>query len=403
VFAGGWTLEAAEAVGQGGDIASEDVLDLLARLVEKSLVRMDADSGRYGMLETVKAYAREKLEASGELDGAVERHLQFFVGFARQANLKLKGPEQREWMQRVDVEHDNFQAAHAACAQRPDRAMDGLAIVRSLKYYWIASGRLAVGVRIAQEALENPGSAAPCFERAAGLRDAGMLCHFMGRYAQAANLLNESIDLARRIGEKRVLPTALHFASIVSLSENRTDDALRYCEEGVKVAQSLGSEHLLAAVLNTRGQVFRFDGDLDAARNVITQALSLVERIGDDQGATNALLNLSMIDIESGRLDSAVIRLKLAAERCERLGSPTLIQCLFDACGALLIVRGEVALGLRLIAGADNLEVQTGNRRDATDRRFVDRALAQAGCPAPIERRTDLENLMLLVKRAVSR
>jgi tetratricopeptide (TPR) repeat protein len=389
-------------VGQGGDIASEDVLDLLARLVEKSLVRMDADSGRYGMLETVKAYAREKLEASGELDGAVERHLQFFVAFARQTNLKLKGPEQREWMRRVDVEHDNFQAAHAACAPRPDRAMDDLAIVRSLKYYWIASGRLAVGLRIAQEALENPGSAAPCFERAAGLRDAGMLSHFMGRSDEAGKLLKDSIDLARGIGEIRVLPTALHFASIVALAANDTERALRLCDEAAEVASGLGAKHLLAGALNTRGQVLRYIRDFPSARDVISQALSLVDSLGDEQGSANALLNLAMIDIEQGHLGAAEGRLKIALAHCERLASPTLNQCLLDTCGALLINRGELAVGLQLIAGADALARETGSQRDATDQRFVAMALDKAGHLAYKPVQSDGQSLMVLVRRAVN-
>lgn len=403
VFAGGWTLEAAEAVGAGGEIESADVLDLLARLVEKSLVRMDAETGRYRMLETVKAYAREKLAASGELEGAVERHLQFFVGFARQANPNLKGPEQLEWMRRVDVEHDNFQTAHSACNQRPARAMDGLAIVRSLKYYWIASGRLAVGLRIAQEALENPGSTAPCFERAAGLRDAGMLCHFMGRNVEAGQLLKESIDLARRIGELRVLPTALQVASIVSLAADDSACALRYCDEAAAVAESLKSGHLLAAVLNTRGQVLRFVRDFDGARAALDESFGLLRSLGDKQGSANVLLNLAMVDIEQGKLSEAEWRLGLAYDYCESLSSPTLTQCLFDACGALLIARGDINSGLELIAGADILARETGNQRDATDQRFVDQAITRAGEPVPSATTTNRQALMFQVKLAVSR
>ena len=377
VFAGGWTLEAAEAVGAGGEIESADVLDLLARLVEKSLVRMDAETGRYRMLETVKAYAREKLEASGELEGTAERHLQFFVGFAKQAKPNLMGPEQRRWMQLVDAEHDNLQTAHAVCVNHPERAFADLEIVRALKFYWIASGRLAAGVQTALDALGNPGAQKDSFERAAGLCDAGMLCHFCGRYRQALELLSASVSLARVIGETRILPTALHVSSIVSLAVDKPQDALQFCEEASNVALALGNRHSYAAVLNTRGQALRFMGNPNEARVPVEAALKLMDEIGDEQGAANALLNLAMIDIEEGHLSSAKSSLRLALRRCEKINSPAITQCLLDASGVYLIERGDVRRGQMLIAASDELIAQSGSRRDPADARFVDRALKE--------------------------
>jgi non-specific serine/threonine protein kinase len=378
VFAGGWTLEAAEAVGQGGDIASEDVLDLLARLVEKSLVRVDAESGRYGMLETVKAYAREKLEGSGELEGAVERHLKFFVEFATQARPQLRGPEQRTWMHRVYLEHDNLTVAHLACVGRPGRAGSDLSIVSSLKMYWVASGRIAVGLRMALEALANPGAAGMTYERAAGLRDAGMLCHFCGQYRKSLDLLEEGIKVARVIGELRVLPTALHVASIVSLALGESDRALRYCDEAAEVALAVGYRHAHAAALNTRGQVLRFIDQLQAAREPLETSLALLEELGDEQGATNALLNLIMIDVQQGKLETARNRIKVALDRCKKLNSPVLFQCLLDTCGALLAKDGQSELGLHLVAAADRLCEDTGTHRDPTDSKFIESALRAA-------------------------
>jgi predicted ATPase len=379
VFAGGWTLEAAEAVGAGGEIESGDVLDLLARLVEKSLVRMDAETGRYRMLETVKAYAREKVEASGDLEGAVERHLQFFAEFANKVRPLLAGAEQRTWMRRVDLDHDNLQAAHLSCAGRPERAKSDLTIVRSLKFFWIASGRLAVGLRMSLEALAGTSGAEPSFDRAAGLRDAGMLCHFSGKYAQALELLDEGIVEARRIGEVRVLPTALHVASIVSLAVGQSELALRYCDEAAEVAVAVGYKHAHAGVLNTRGQVLRFIGELDAAREPLERSLAIVEELGDEQGATNALLNIAMIDVDQGRLGEASQRLTVAVNRCKRLDSPVLLQALLDTCGALLVRLGRATYGLQLIAAADQLGVETGSHRDPADNRFVQQILASAG------------------------
>lgn len=384
VFAGGWTLEAAEAVGQGGDIAGEDVLDLLARLVEKSLVRMDADSGRYGMLETVKAYAREKLEASGELEGAVERHLRFYVRFAKEVTPRLIGPEQSVWMRKVDVEHDNVQVAHAACIGNPARALADLEFVRALKSYWISTGRLELGLTITLDALANPGASKETFERAAGLCVAGMLCHFSGRYPQALVLLTDSVRVARQIGESRILPTALHVQSIVSLALDKPEIALRFCEEASEVALALGNRHSYAGVLNTKGQALRFANQLAAARATFAEALEILEEVGDAQGATSVFLNQLMVSVQQFSNTHSAEMLRDAIARCESLNSPALFTCLLDACGAFAINCGLLDLGRDLIAISSKAGEKMGIRRDPVDAEFVRHALnsALAGGPS---------------------
>ena len=114
VFAGGWTLEAAEAVGVGGGVEEDNILDLLSGLVEKSLVvaRERQESGvRYRMLEPVRQYAREKLEEHGEGEEARLRHATFFLTLAKEAEPRLQGPEDTMWLERLESEHDNMRAA----------------------------------------------------------------------------------------------------------------------------------------------------------------------------------------------------------------------------------------------------------------------------------------------------
>jgi predicted ATPase len=112
VFAGGWTLEAAEAVGAGGQIAQDEVLDLLADLVDKSLVVVEGEAGRYRLLETVREYAQERLDESDDGPGARERHLDCFLAFAQQARPHLFGPEEGIWLARLDLERENLLTAH---------------------------------------------------------------------------------------------------------------------------------------------------------------------------------------------------------------------------------------------------------------------------------------------------
>jgi tetratricopeptide (TPR) repeat protein len=340
-------------------------------------VRMDADSGRYGMLETVKAYAREKLEASGELDGAVERHMQFFVRFAQDATPRLIGPDQRNWMLRVDVEYDNIQAAHSVCCSSPSKAMADLAFVRALKAYWITSGRINLGLTFSLEALANTGASSATFERAAGLCVAGMLYHFAGRFDDSLKLLDESVDLARSIGELRVLPTALSYASMAALERGDAAEALRFCDEGAAVALKVHNKHSYASVLNARGQVLRFVHDLSAAREPLERSRRLLMELGDEQGAANPLLNLAMVDIEEGDRVAAQEKLSAAIGVWERLETTALLQTLLDACGVFALSQGRSVLGSKLIAVSDSLYTSNGSRRDPADRLFVGKMLAR--------------------------
>ena len=106
VFAGGWTVNAAEAIGAADAVSNADVLDLLTNLVEKSLVKSDAFGARYRLLETVRQYAQEKLDESGERDRTYDNHLHFYLDFAERAWPELVGPNQGKWLKELDLERD---------------------------------------------------------------------------------------------------------------------------------------------------------------------------------------------------------------------------------------------------------------------------------------------------------
>ena len=127
VFAGGWTLEAAERVGADPIVDVFEVVDLLTHLVEKSLVQLEADGGRYRLLETVRQYAKERLEEAGEKGQTRTRHLAFFVDLAEEASPHLMGPEQGEWLERLDLERENLLVAHTLVRSRRARRRAGAA------------------------------------------------------------------------------------------------------------------------------------------------------------------------------------------------------------------------------------------------------------------------------------
>ncbi len=202
VFVGGWTLAAAENVLSWGDIEESLVLDLLADLIEKSLIVIDAEGGRYGLLETVRQDADEQLTRAGEGDVARARHLAYYVSLAEAARPQFDGPGEATWVTRIDLERKNLLAAHAWCDHVSDGAAFGLRLVHAAHPYWFLRGLMGLGHRVAVAALARPGTQGRTLERSRGLFEAGQLCGFMGRYEEAKALLDESLNIARDLGDR---------------------------------------------------------------------------------------------------------------------------------------------------------------------------------------------------------
>jgi predicted ATPase len=155
VFAGGWTLEAAEAVGVGGDIEEREVLNLLSGLVEKSLVvarGSDQRGVRYRMLEPVRQHAREKLEEGGKAEEVRRRHATFFLALAEEAEPRLRGPEDVEWLERLEREHDNMRTTLSWALGRGEAEL-ALRLGGALGSFWHAHGHLGEGRKWLEAAL----------------------------------------------------------------------------------------------------------------------------------------------------------------------------------------------------------------------------------------------------------
>jgi non-specific serine/threonine protein kinase len=203
VFAGGWTLEAAEAVGAGEGIEEADVLNLLLRLVDKSLVVAEAsgDGGaRYRMLEPVRQYARERLEESGEADATPSRHAAFFLALAEEAEEDTGGARQVPWLERLEREHDNFRAALSWALDRKEAEL-GLRLSAALGGFWFIRGHFSEGHLWLKKTLENSSATAEP-ARAKALTYSGWLAWERGDYEQSKRFSEEALTLSRNLGDK---------------------------------------------------------------------------------------------------------------------------------------------------------------------------------------------------------
>ena len=371
VFAGGFTLEAAEAVCPGGEDDRLDVLDLLTRLVEKSLVELDALGERYRLLETVRQYAQERLESSGEERGTRTRHLLFYVGLAETARPELVGPHQGEWRARLDLERENLFSALAWSDSAEDGARLGLKLGRALKQFYILHGLAAVGYRMTVEALARAGAQERSPLRIGALFDAGQIAYFIGRYADAQAYLEESVAIARELGHKPGIAAVLQPLGMACLGQGDLATARRHLDEALQLAHELGEKRSIAAALNARAQLHRVEGELDRAEPLYDRVLEIARELRDRESIAIGLLNLAMTSIGDGRGDRARLMLVEALSIAEEVGSKPAGQSLLEVCAGLGALRESWECAARFYGAAEAQAAQTGLRRDPADEAFL--------------------------------
>ncbi len=372
VFSGGWTLEAAESVGGDGELGAFDVLDLQASLVEKSLIVMEADSGRYRMLDTVKQYAQERAEESGEIGPARDRHLAHFVGFAENAREQLNGPEQGRWLEQMDAERDNLLAASAWCDSMADGDEFGLRLSAATRAYWTLRGQLSVGLKLTSEALARPGADERGDRHLRALIDAGTLCYFMGRYEEAQGYLEQALSTLRRSGDSLRLLIVLQALGMSLLGRGQVEAAGRYLHEAVEKAETIAKPQQRAALWNSLAQLHRIGGRFVAARELFERVLAQGRDSGNDNTAAIALLNLAMVAVEQGEIGKARVQLAEAIDLGGRIGSTIAVQSALEVSAVIALLAGDADAAHRYFGCAEAQAHASGLQRDPADQAFLE-------------------------------
>ncbi len=378
VFAGGWILEAAETVGAGGGIDTKEVLDLLTKLVEKSLVIADLDGNRYRMLETVRQYAHERLAESGDQPAARARHLAFYLALAEQARPQLTGPDQGLWLARLDLELENLLAAHAWADRAQGGAELGLRLVFAMRRYWLSRGSLMLGHRITLEALARTEAGERTFVRCRGLADAGLLCYFMGRHAEAQAHLTASLSIAREIGNTGFLPLILQSLGMACLGIGNTEIARTHLEEALALTRVLDNKHELATASNALAQLYRMEGRLDAAEPLYREAVELARELGNRENIAVGLLNLSIVSIRRGLHEHARTLLLEVLAIAAAIGSRPAAQSAVEVSAGLAAASQAWEDAARFFGAAEAQAEENGLQRDPADEAFLSPLIARA-------------------------
>jgi predicted ATPase len=377
-FRGGCTLVAAEEV-IGAD------LDMLQALVDKNLLRHAND--RFWMLETVRDYAAERLEASGEAGAVSERHAEFFLRFAQEARGYARGPRQIEWLDRTQLELDNIRSALSWAIQSGQSVL-GLTLVEALEPFWYRRLRLREGLRWLEQLLELTPDAPPGV-RAGALALAGRLASELGWPDRAKPWYEESLPLARAVGDRAQEAWALHGLGFVSALAGEGQRARELLEQSFQLFLELGDHAPAAGRLTYLAWLAQQEGDLAGARSYLERSIAEYERAGDESGVVGSITGLGDLALEERDWAGARERYAAALERASERQD---LMYLYGGLAAVAAVVGRPKDAARLWGAAQRVESELDQGLDARQKAQYELVLGEldadevvAGRASPVD------------------
>jgi predicted ATPase/class 3 adenylate cyclase len=389
VFAGEWSLEAAEAVCSPGGAAGLDTLDALEALAHHSLVRPvegGSPEPRFRMLQTIREYGLERLVASGEEPVLRSRHAQFFLALARAAGRELTGPGQVAWLDRLARDHDNLRAA-LRWAVDGDRAETGLLIAAAIWRFWQLRDHLAEGEARLTELLAAPSASAVTPARAAGATALANVVYWRGDYPAARDRYEDALALHVALGDEAGAADVRSSLGWVAAATGDWATARRRFGEAAESARARGDRTGLGFALHALGMSAHRDGDGPAARAVLEEAVSLLRASGDTFGLANALYDHGRVLVAEGDHHAGRASLLESLERHAAAGDMSGIAFVLDALSALAVAEDRPERSVRLAAAADGVRESLGARAPSSiigewDARAAVRGLIPDGAAA---------------------
>jgi predicted ATPase/two-component SAPR family response regulator len=358
VFVGGWTLEAAEAVGASGSIETEDVLDLLSRLVQQSLVLAEMEAGenatRYRMLEPVRQYALERLERGGEAHDVRDRHAALFTALATQAHRELRGPNQVAWMQRLTQENDNLRAAitwELSSGDYESAALLGWA----LWPFWFYRGNQREGRRMVQKALEGEDRLTPDMRIKATLAVA-VLAYGQGDNDGVSEYMSALLELSREVGGDSYAE-AYARAGLGLVAMNRGDlvAATGQLEQALPLFLECGELWTASQTHTWLGTVQLLQGDHERAVARFEEGLALARWTGDRAATYNALYALGQVALVRGDHELATNSFREGVGLSKEMGDLANVAYCLEGLATVAGARAEAERSARLFGAARGL------------------------------------------------
>ncbi|HEY8285503.1 MAG TPA: tetratricopeptide repeat protein [Chloroflexota bacterium] len=368
LFAGGWTLEAATAVCGDLPLDERDVNDRISvlhdELSARSLIRAVEHEGarRFGMLETMRQYAREQLLTAGETADIQDRHRTWFLREVRRAGAALRTPDQAMWLDRLEADIDNLRESLAAGALRTGDHAAILAHAEPLTHFCLVRGHIADGRRWIGTALAGDLAGASAV-RAAALNAAGTLASEQGEYDQAMVLYEEGLAIFHELGDTRGAVRVLINQGNVTKYQGDLERARILYETGCRRAREHGDPSLLATALNNLGTLAIELGDNTWAKDLLEESLALKRQSGSQAGVIQVLVNLGEVARAQADPNRAAERYEDAQSLAQALGDRPHIALVRYNLGLIAAEHGDHARAAAELRASLGMELELGNAR----------------------------------------
>jgi non-specific serine/threonine protein kinase len=359
IFVSGFTVDSAEAVA--GRELEIDVFDGVASLVDKNLARRyEAEHGepRFHMLETIREYALEQLDAAGERIQVAGRHLEHFLSLAREAQPHLTGADQAEWIDRLDHEHDNLRAALGWGAEHDVPA--ALEMGGALWRYWHFRGHLEEGRERLETLLALPAEPKATPARSAALDGLAGIVYWQGDYAAARDLYLEALEINRTLGDmERVAWTLGSIGDTFSMGGD-ANAGIPYIEESLEIARQLGDEFMVSMAAGGLGAMLAFEGELERGRALLEEGLPAAQKAGNLFWVTSGEYLLGWIDTRVRRFADAHEHYIRSLDISIQLGDKTAVALALSGLADLALEQEQHERALRLAGASQAIRDEVG-------------------------------------------
>ncbi|HKN64268.1 MAG TPA: BTAD domain-containing putative transcriptional regulator [Gaiellaceae bacterium] len=376
VFVGGWTLEAAEAVcGEDGI----DVFETLASLVDESLVRpvrRPTGEPRFRMLETIREYAGELLEASGEAETMRRRHCEYVVARVEEAAAAwhVGGSPREVFFPVLDEELDNLRSALAWAAAAGELELE-VRLGVAARWYWVVQGHLGEGRRVFDGIIARTVDA-PKELRATALVQGAIFPFRQGDTRLSAALLEESLDLYRELGDEEGIARAIAELGGIAIAELDLDKAATLYEEAVPLLRSLGNLARLATAIANLGTIAHMRGDPASAVRLYAEAIELDRRANEEDALAVNLHNLGRSELQLGHTEQALAALRESLALARRLGYREVIAYLLGGFAEVAMREDDAARAGTLLGASEKVFTEIGRVADPDEAEMHDRVAA---------------------------
>ncbi len=307
VFVGGWTPEAATAVAAYNDSedAPGDPLDTLSSLVDKSLLRVEemGDEIRFGMLETIREYASERLKEANETEALRREHALFYSAMVEEVDEAIRGPRQAAILARLDREHDNIRAALAWAIELGEAEIAQF-MAGGLWRFWSIRGYISEGRSWLAKALAMPPRRTSSWAKAA--LGAGNLAQVQVDFVEARALHEEALAVYTELDDKNGAARSLNNLGLSAWQQGDFPAARAFFQECAQIRKNVGGDWDVAAVLTNMGLVFSDEGDQTEALKYLEEALGLFNKVGDKKTAGTVLNNMAVLLHLQGKYEEAL-------------------------------------------------------------------------------------------------